>query len=81
MQYPAKKFLAALTLGRAIRYLLLAYLADRYARPILRFIGEYGHPGLLAIVAVILCIAGIIFYVWRTKFRKQPLSKADGRAA
>jgi membrane protein YqaA with SNARE-associated domain len=81
MQYPAKKFLAALTLGRAVRYLILAYLADRYARPILRFIGEYGHPGLLAIVAAILCIAGIIFYVWRTKIKKNHLSKAHDRAA
>ena len=81
MQYPARKFLAALTLGRAVRYLILAYLADRYARQILQFIGKYGHPGLLAILAVVLCVAGVIFYVWHAKFKKEPLSKAHGRAA
>ncbi len=44
MQYPPRKFLAALTLGRISRYMILAYLAARYGRQIIAFIAEHGHP-------------------------------------
>ena len=37
MQYSRKKFLAALVLGRGIRYFLEAYFGFRYGRHILRF--------------------------------------------
>src|SRR4029077_15989878 len=32
MQYSLKKFLVAMTLGRIVRYMILAYLAGRYGR-------------------------------------------------
>jgi membrane protein YqaA with SNARE-associated domain len=44
MQYPARKFLAALTLGRTSRYMILAYLAARYGRQIIAFITKHGQP-------------------------------------
>src|SRR5271155_3619780 len=37
LQYPARKFLAALALGRITRYMVLAYVAARYGRRIIRF--------------------------------------------
>ena len=52
MQYPVRRFLAALTLSRISRYLVLAYLAARYGRQIMAFISEHGHP---AVVGVIVC--------------------------
>jgi len=66
MQYPAKKFLAALTLGRVARYLLLDYLAGRYGHQIIAFIAEYGHPGALTILAVIVALASLGIYLWRS---------------
>ena len=70
MQYPAKKFLAALALGRISRYMILAYLAARYGRRIIAFIRVHGHPAALVIIVVLLAAAAVVFYFWggaRTK--------------
>src|SRR5208337_374293 len=37
MQYPTKKFLTALAVGRGIRYAILAYLGYNYGRSIVKF--------------------------------------------
>ena len=65
MQYPARKFLAALTLGRISRYMILAYLAARYGRQIIAFIAEHGHPVVVGIIVVLLATAAVVFYFWR----------------
>jgi membrane protein YqaA with SNARE-associated domain len=44
MQYPARKFLVALTLGRISRYMVLGYLAARYGRQIIAFIASTATP-------------------------------------
>jgi len=62
MQYPAGKFLAALTLGRTPRYMLLAYLAKRYGRQIIAFIRVHGHPVVLAIILVLIATAAVVYY-------------------
>ncbi len=67
MQYPARKFLLALTLGRMIRYVLLSFLAARYGRPILAFIAQHGHPGLLIVVGLIATAAAILFVIFAGK--------------
>jgi membrane protein YqaA with SNARE-associated domain len=41
MQYPTKKFLGALTVGRAIRYMILAYLGAHYGPYIVKFFAQY----------------------------------------
>ncbi len=41
MQYPTKKFLAALAVGRGIRYAILAYLGYHYGRSIVKFFARY----------------------------------------
>jgi membrane protein YqaA with SNARE-associated domain len=41
LQYPPKKFLGALALGRSVRYFLVAGLASLYARPITAFFNRY----------------------------------------
>ncbi|MGB7023123.1 MAG: VTT domain-containing protein [Candidatus Acidiferrales bacterium] len=61
--YPTKKFLAALTVGRGARYTGLAYLASVYGRQILRLFSQYGLPILyvlsgLAIVSAAFTIIG-----------------------
>jgi membrane protein DedA with SNARE-associated domain len=51
LQYSRGKFITALAIGRGIRYTLLAFLADRYGRQILRWIVEYRQPILFAGIA------------------------------
>jgi membrane protein YqaA with SNARE-associated domain len=70
LQYPVRKFLAALTLGRISRYMILAYLAARYGRRIIAFIAGHGHPVIVAIIVVLIAIAAVIFYFWRGKRAK-----------
>jgi membrane protein YqaA with SNARE-associated domain len=62
MQYPARKFLAALTLGRISRYMILAYFAERYGRQITGFIAEYAHPVLVAVITLLAATAAMVFY-------------------
>jgi len=62
MQYSVKKFLFALTLGRIVRYSLLALLAARYGRHVLTIISQHGHPVVIAVIALIAAgIAALIF--------------------
>src|ERR1700682_4243295 len=60
-QYSTEKFLAALTLGRVIRYSLLALLAARYGRQIINFIAHPAHPSLYVAFGVAVVSAGVIF--------------------
>jgi len=65
MQYPARKFLAALTFGRICRYTILAYVAGLYGHQIIRFIEEHGHPVAVAIVGIVIAVAVLVLYFWR----------------
>lgn len=73
MQYPIKKFVAAFTLGRIVRYTVLAYLAARYGREIIAFIAEHGHPAALTTIGLLLVAAllAVLFLWWGKKVRKQ----------
>lgn len=64
MQYPARKFLAALMVGRIPRYTILAYLAARYGRQIIAFIRVPGHPGLLGVILAVIAAVALVFYFW-----------------
>ncbi len=69
MQYPTKKFLAALTVGRAIRYTILGYLGAHYGRHIVKFFALYYWPVLIALVAFSLIggLYGLFEYKRRQK--------------
>lgn len=64
MQYPRKKFLAALALGRGVRYTILAGLGFHYGRHVLRFFDQYYAPALAILigVAVIGAIVSLMGY-------------------
>jgi membrane protein YqaA with SNARE-associated domain len=51
LQYSTKKFLAALTLGRSVRYCLVAGLGSLYAKPITSFFNRYYKPTALVLAA------------------------------
>lgn len=64
MQYPARKFLIALTLGRIFRYMVLGYLAARYGRQIIAFIAKHGHPMAVGIILLLIAAAAAGYYFW-----------------
>jgi len=67
MQYPVRKFLVALTLGRICRYMILAYLAARYGRQIIAFIAGHGHPLVVALLLLVIVTALVAYYFWGGK--------------
>ncbi len=70
MQYSVKKFLAAMTLGRIVRYMILAYLAGRYGRKILPLLLNHGHPVLVAVVGLIVAVV-LAYLVIRASKKKK----------
>jgi membrane protein YqaA with SNARE-associated domain len=69
-QYSTNKFLAALTLGRAVRYTILALLAAHYGRQIIGYVTHHGHPYLYAGIAGFIIIGIILFVVLSARKRK-----------
>jgi membrane protein YqaA with SNARE-associated domain len=70
MQYSRGKFLAALAIGRGIRYTLLAFLAATFGRHILRSVLEYHNAILIAGIAAGIAVA--LYIVLRYKLGKHP---------
>ena len=52
LQYSRKKFLAALSMGRAIRYLLVAGMGALYGGAIVSFFSQYYLPALLILLGL-----------------------------
>jgi membrane protein DedA with SNARE-associated domain len=71
MQYSVKKFLFALTLGRIIRYSLLAFLAARYGRQMLTVISQHGHPVLIAVIGLITAALAALIFILVSKRKKR----------
>ena len=74
MQYSRKKFVAALALGRAVRFTIVAGLGAIYGRHIVRFFSRYYKPALFLLIglAVIGGVAALIQY-----YRYRNRSAAD----
>jgi membrane protein YqaA with SNARE-associated domain len=64
MHYSVKKFLAAMALGRIVRYMILAYLSARYGRKMLPFLLQHGHPMLAAVVGL-LVTSLLVYFAFR----------------
>lgn len=70
LQYSRAKFIAALAIGRGIRYTVLAFLAARYGRQILGWMAEYGKPILFSGIAA--GVAVTLYALLRYKRSKHP---------
>lgn len=83
MQYPFKKFLAALTLGRTVRYTLLAYFASQYGHAIIRWASRYYEPILIGLILVAVAggAFGILYWRWHKKRRSDSNKHHPARAA
>src|SRR5580693_6210704 len=62
MQYSVKKFLLAMTTGRIVRYMILAYLAARYGRKMLPLLAA--HPLVLGGVGAVM-MGAVVYFVTR----------------
>jgi membrane protein YqaA with SNARE-associated domain len=80
LQYPRKKFLGALTLGRGVRYSIEAFLGFHYGRHILRFFRQYYAPAL-AILIGLAVLGSVITLVQYLRYRKHHPSPARTRTA
>jgi len=87
MQYPTRKFLTALAVGRGIRFAILSYLGFHYGRHIVRFFALYYWPVLLFLIAfsVLGALYGLFEYKRRQKAEgprtSRPRSEARRRTA
>jgi membrane protein YqaA with SNARE-associated domain len=69
MQYPARKLLAALALGRGIRYTILAYLGAHYGRNIVRFFALYYWQTLSVLIAF--AVLGALYGLYEYRRRQK----------
>lgn len=76
--YPTKRFLGAMTLGRIVRYGLLAYFANLYGRKIMSVFSQYGWPILYALIAFAVFSAVTGYVISRLENGK---SKANAKTA
>jgi membrane protein YqaA with SNARE-associated domain len=82
MQYPAKRFLAALTAGRMARYTILAVLAGMYGRNIIVFLTKHTY-WFLGVTLALATAAVVGYLLWRrlqgTKHHRKSNSPAKRR--
>jgi membrane protein YqaA with SNARE-associated domain len=72
LQYERKKFLAALTLGRMVRYTIVAGLGALYGNHIVRFFSRYYKPALTILIALA-CLSAILTLIQYVRYkRRQP---------
>jgi membrane protein YqaA with SNARE-associated domain len=74
LQYSRKKFVAALALGRGVRFTILAGFGALYGRQIVKFFSRYYKPALFTLIG--LAVVGGIFalfqyYRYKNKTRRR----------
>jgi len=76
LQYSPRRFLAAMTLGRVVRYCILAYLGAVYGRKIFAVVLAHGEVALMVTIGVAVAV-GVILVVWRYKRKREALAGGD----
>jgi membrane protein YqaA with SNARE-associated domain len=69
LQYSRHKFVAALTVGRGIRFTIVAGLGALYGRHIVRFFSRYYKPALFTLIALAV-IAGVFSLIQYYRYKK-----------
>jgi membrane protein YqaA with SNARE-associated domain len=79
MQYPPKRFLFALGLGRGIRFFALAFLGRIYGTAIIGWLTRYYKPFLYVLIglAVLGSISALVYFKWyRPKHQDRSAARA-----
>lgn len=71
MQYSVRKFVLAMTLGRIVRYSLLAFLAARYGRRVLTVLSQHGHPVIIVFIALFAAVMAVVVFLLLRKLEKR----------
>lgn len=73
LDYPTRKFLIALTVGRGIRFGIVAYLASIYGKEIFGFFHNYYMPILWSFVGLVVVgsIGAAIYFVRKRRQNRQ----------
>jgi len=79
MRYPTRKFLSALTLGRGVRYFILAWLGRSYGHRIFGFFRQYYKPLLIALIALAIAGGIVVLVIYLT--RRKPKAATRTRKA
>jgi uncharacterized membrane protein YdjX (TVP38/TMEM64 family) len=80
MQYPRKEFLPALTLGRGLRFFLVAYLGRSYGHQMIGFFSRHYRPAMYALIAlaVMAGIGSLVYFKWyRPKAQRDERERGD----
>jgi membrane protein YqaA with SNARE-associated domain len=81
LNYPARRYLAAIAAGRAIRYGLLAWAAEHYGRHFLRLVRHperyVGWSVLAAAIIIVSVVAGAFMWRWVRTAETVPQAGAD----
>jgi membrane protein YqaA with SNARE-associated domain len=66
LQYSRNRFLAALGLGRAVRFFFIAFLANLYGTAIVGWLGRYYKPLLYALICLAIAggIGAVLYFKW-----------------
>ena len=70
LQYSQYKFTAAIAVGRMARYSILAFLAARFGRGILKYLEADGHVLLAAGVILLLAAVAVAIFLFTRKRKK-----------
>ena len=70
LQYSRKKFVAALALGRGVRFTIVAGLGAIYGRHIVRFFSRYYKPALITLIGLAV-IAGIVSLIQYYRYKSR----------
>ena len=70
LQYSRKKFVAALALGRAVRFTMVAGLGVVYGRHIVRFFSQYYKPALFLLIGLAV-VGGILALIQYCRYRNR----------
>ncbi len=80
LKYSRHKFLSALTLGRGVRYFIVAYVGHIYGKQIFAFFGKYYKPVLYALIALAVAGGITVLILYLRKRKKDREKKQSGGA-
>jgi membrane protein YqaA with SNARE-associated domain len=69
MQYSRQKFLGALTVGRIVRYSIVAGLGALYGNHIVRFFSQYYKPALTILIGLA-CVGAVLTIVQYMRWKR-----------
>ena len=80
MQYPRKQFMYALTVGRGVRFLAVAYFGRSYGQEMIGFISRHYLPVtyVLIALAVMAGIGALVYFKWyRPKAQREERGRGE----